>query len=167
MTFLKWALMIIGVLILLIVVALVIGYSLPKDHKIKKSLYLKSTPEIVWRRINDFEKFSSWRLELSMVEKIDTNTWIEVDKSGQKIKYQKIASTLNKSLTTEIADKDLPFGGTWTFEITVSGDSAVLTIEENGHVNNPLFRFVSKFIIGHDKSIQTYFDNLKRYEENI
>jgi hypothetical protein len=50
----------------------------------------------------------------------------------------------------------LPFGGTWVYEIVPEGDSCTLTITEHGKVYNPLFRFVSRFIMGHTATIDSY-----------
>jgi len=62
-------------------------------------------------------------------------------------------------------DETLPFGGTWTFDLTSQGEGTDLTITENGDVHNPIFRFVSRFIIGHDASIDKYLAHLKRHLE--
>jgi hypothetical protein len=49
------------------------------------------------------------------------------------------------------------FSGQWTFEITPAGsNTSILEITERGEVPNPFFRFVSRFIMGHTKSIEQY-----------
>jgi hypothetical protein len=63
-------------------------------------------------------------------------------------------------LITKIADPKLPFGGTWTYDIAPAGDSCTLTITENGEVYNPLFRFVSRFIIGQSTTMDGYIKAL-------
>ncbi|MDX6709125.1 MAG: hypothetical protein QOH96_141 [Blastocatellia bacterium] len=65
-----------------------------------------------------------------------------------------------QKLVTHIADKNLPFGGTWTYEIVPNNRSTILTITEHGEVYNPVFRFISRFVIGHTAQIDKYFDSL-------
>jgi hypothetical protein len=60
-----------------------------------------------------------------------------------------------RRLVTRIADHNLPYGGTWTYELTPDGSGTRLTITENGEVYNPIFRFVSRFIMGHTASMES------------
>ena len=70
-----------------------------------------------------------------------------------------------RRLVARIADKDLPYGGAW--EYVVSADSAdenrtLVTITERGYVSNPIFRFVSRFFIGHYSTLESYVRALGR-----
>jgi len=49
-------------------------------------------------------------------------------------------------MRTRIADTELAFGGSWTYELarTPTGGTS-LSITEDGEVYNPIFRFMSKF----------------------
>jgi hypothetical protein len=64
-------------------------------------------------------------------------------------------------MVTVIVDKNLPFGGSWTFELKAEAAATTLTITENGEVYNPLFRFMSKFIFGHTATLEKYLQDLK------
>jgi hypothetical protein len=63
-------------------------------------------------------------------------------------------------LVTRITDKSLPFGGRW--EYVVSGDrtGTRVQITEHGEVYNPVFRFVSRFIMGHSATARAYLEAL-------
>jgi hypothetical protein len=74
--------------------------------------------------------------------------------------YEAIESTAPRRLVVRIADPTLPFGGTWTYDITPAGQSCSLTITEDGEVYNPLFRFVSRFIIGQTATLDAYIKAL-------
>ena len=65
-------------------------------------------------------------------------------------------------LVTRIADKSLPFGGTWTHELSPDGPRTTLRITEDGEVYNPLFRFMSRFVFGHTATIDSYLADLGR-----
>ncbi len=69
---------------------------------------------------------------------------------------------------SRIADKKLPFAGTWTWEIAATQDGCTCRITEEGEVYNPVFRFVGTFIIAHTKTIDDYLDALgKKFGERV
>ena len=64
-----------------------------------------------------------------------------------------------------IADEDQPFGGEWEYQVAAhpsDPNKANVTITERGWVSNVLFRFVSKFVMGHESTIDTYLRSLSR-----
>jgi hypothetical protein len=80
----------------------------------------------------------------------------ETDKHGQTITYQIVQSQPPTLLKRTIADRNLPFGGSWTWDIQPQASGSLLTITEEGDVYNPVFRFVSKFILGHTRTMDNY-----------
>jgi hypothetical protein len=65
-------------------------------------------------------------------------------------------------LVTRIADKSLPFGGVWIFQVVPTAEGSRLNITENGEVYNPVFRFVSRFIFGYDRTLDAYLQDVSR-----
>jgi hypothetical protein len=61
---------------------------------------------------------------------------------------------------TVIADKGIPFGGSWDYRIIPEGAGSRITITENGEVYNPIFRFVSRYVIGHTATLDKYLSAL-------
>ena len=64
--------------------------------------------------------------------------------------------------TRHIADKKLPYGGTWTYELSSDGTGSSVRITENGEIYNVIFRFVARFFMGYTSSIDTYLADLGR-----
>lgn len=81
---------------------------------------------------------------------------------GRKVPFEQLEANPPRKLVTRISDRSLPFGGTWTYELKPSNMGTELTITEDGEVYNPLFRFVSKFVIGHTATIDQYIGALKK-----
>ena len=66
------------------------------------------------------------------------------------------------------ADPKLPFGGTWTYEVQPDVTGSAVTITEDGEVYNPIFRFVSKFIMGHKATMNGYLRALgKKFGQDV
>jgi len=56
----------------------------------------------------------------------------------------------------------LPFGGSWTIALAPEGEGTRVSIEERGEVRDPLYRFFSHFIVGHEGTMRTYLADLER-----
>jgi hypothetical protein len=142
----KWILL--GVVIVTVLVAVVaaIGALLPRDHVASRTLTMHRPAQEVWAVISDpaFAK----------------------DATGQDVPVETVESMPPKKLVTRIADPNQPFGGTWAFVITPTPTGSTLTITEAGWVSNVIFRFVSRFIMGHHATMDTYLRNVaKRLNE--
>ena len=157
----KWLLIIAVTLAGLLIVVIVIGALLPKKHKASRTVSLHHPAESVWSLISGPP---TWRPEVTNYQELPLHEghrmWRETDRHKQTITYQAIESVPPRHLVTKIADPNLPFGGTWTYEIVPVGSSCTLTITEDGEVYNPLFRFVSRFIMGQSATLEGYLKAL-------
>jgi hypothetical protein len=168
----KWVLIVIGLLVALIALVALVGALLPKSHSGIRSARFKQPPETIWHAITDVESFPTWREGVKSVERLpDRNgrpAWKETDAHGQVIPFEITAFAPPRKLVGRIADPKLPFGGTWTYEITPGDGGSRLTITENGEIYNPIFRFMAKFFLGYTSTIETYLRSLgKKFGEPV
>jgi hypothetical protein len=165
-----WILVAVGAIVALIALVVIIGLMLPKEHRASRSKSFACAPEQVWNTLTDFDNSSGWRKQLKKVEALPSRNgravWKETDKSGESISYETLELVPQKRIVRKIADEKLPFGGTWKIEIKAEASGTMVTIVEDGIVYNPIFRFVSKFILGHTHSIDTYLGDLGRHLES-
>jgi hypothetical protein len=149
----KW--LIYGGLVVVIIAGIVvlIGALLPKEHVASRKILVPAAPNDVFALIAGPSDWRGFKYELLMESPLK---WRETDTSGDVITYERVETTAPKRIVNRIADLKLPFGGSWTYEIAPSSSGSELTITENGEVYNPLFRFVSKFIMGHTATIEKY-----------
>ena len=155
----KWALMIVGLLVALVIVVVVVGYLLPVGHVATRSARFAQPPEAIWSAITDVADYPSWRND---VKKLDTlpaqdgrKRWIE-EGGGQRITFEVVEADAPRKLVVRIADAALPFGGTWTYRLTPNETGTTLSITENGEVYNPIFRFVARFVFGHASEMEKF-----------
>lgn len=82
------------------------------------------------------------------------------------VKFEVVESVPPKLLVRRVVgEKD--FGGTWTCEIASAPGGSTLTITENGEIYSAFFRFVSRFITGHHRTIDGTMAALrKRFGES-
>ena len=161
----KTVLVVSAILVLLAIVVVAIGAMLPVKHVASRSATLPASPEAVWRLITDINGFPAWRSDVKAVERLPDRdarpVWVEDTTSG-RITLAVDRAEPPRLLVLRIADPDLPFGGTWTYELSPDGSRTVLKITENGEVYNPVFRFVSRFVFGHEGTIMGYLAAIEK-----
>jgi len=169
----KWitiVLLIVAAIALAGAVAALIGSRLPRSHHATAERLLPMPPDTLWRLLTDVERFPSWRRDVKRVRRLpDRNgkpAWVEEGRSG-KMTFAFERMEPRRVLVTRIADPTLPFGGTWTLEITPAPEGARLRITEDGEIYNPLFRFMARFIFGYDGTIAGYFSALERTAHGV
>lgn len=144
------------VIIVAIVAVVVVGALLPKSHTASRTAIIKATPEQVFALISGPQNWRTDLKEYSFFEEGSRHMQRDTDKQGQTITYEIVESRPPTLRKTVIADKSLPFGGSWTWNIQPNSAGCAVTITEAGEVYNPIFRFVSRFIIGHTRTIDNY-----------
>lgn len=157
------ALAIVGALILTIVV---VGLLLPTKHRASREATYNRPAAEVFRTIATPADFPAWRTGVSKVDILPVRDgkpgWREFGKDGT-IPLEVERSVPDTTLVTRIADRSLAFGGTWTYTLMPKGDSTTLRIVEDGEVYNPVFRFVSRFVMGHTATIDRYLRDLGKH----
>ena len=144
MDFVVWILGGLGLvllLVLIVVAGVVIGGTLPRDHVAARTVSCRRSPEAIWAAINDPAIMEA---------------------RGQGMGRSEVVESVPPRLLVRKVVGERDYGGTWTCEITPTAEGCTLTITENGYVYNRFFRFVSKYVIGHHRSIDGV---LKRLQE--
>ncbi len=161
----KIVLIVIAVLVAVVIIVIAVGYSLPVKHTAVGEARLRQPPAAIFAVITDVKSFPSWRPSVKTVEVLPDSggkrRFREVGSDGS-ILYEVDRAVPDKQLVTRIADPSLPFGGSWTYDLIASGDSTTLRITEDGEVYNPFFRFVSRFVLGHTRTIDRYLIDMAK-----
>jgi uncharacterized protein YndB with AHSA1/START domain len=156
----RYALLALAVIAGFLAIVVVVGWSLPVHHRASLARTYRATPAAMYALITDAASFPSWRSDVSHVETLPAENgqaqWTETTKNGS-ISYRVEQSTPDQLLVTRIANRDLPFGGAWTYELVPAGEAeTTLRLTEDGEVYNPIFRFVSRFVMGHEATMKQY-----------
>jgi uncharacterized protein YndB with AHSA1/START domain len=155
-----------GLMVVAAAVVSIVGAALPERHEATRSIILPAAPADVYRVIADQQNAPAWRKDLTRVEMLGASggrkQFREHGTNGT-VTYEVVEDVPGQRLVTRIVDRDLGYSGSWTYVITRREGGSVLTITENGQVSNVLFRFMSRFVFGHTKSIDSYLASLSRY----
>ena len=146
-----------AVVLLFAVAAVVtaVGFSLPVAHVATRDAVVDAPVADVFARISDPARYREWRTDLDEVELLgsDPLRWRERS-AGDTITYEATERRAPTRFVARIADRDLPFGGTWTWELQPAAAGTRVTITEHGEVYNPVFRFMSRFVFSHTATME-------------
>lgn len=159
----KWLLIVVGVLVGLVAVAWIIGSLIPREHVATRAARFKQPPEKIWEAITNVEGMTSWRRDLKGIERLPGQdgrpAWAETTSFG-KMPLEVTEWEPPRRMVTRITDPELPFGGTWTYEVSAADDGATLRLTEKGHIKPALFRFMARTIFGYTSTMEQYLKSL-------
>jgi hypothetical protein len=144
-------------LVLLVLAVVVTGSLLPKRHVASRKATYRATPEQLFSLIAGPQ---NWRPDVLRSEEVPGDAGKqflrETTRNGETITYELLDRVPPSSLKRRIATENLPYSGTWTYALESAGEMTTVRITEVGQVTNPLFRFVSRFLLGPTQSIDAY-----------
>jgi len=151
------------VLVVLLVATWFYGRSLERDHIVSSSITLIAPADSVWRVVRNFETQPNWWSALKSSKRLvgrPRETWEQDMGRSGIVRFEIRSETPGRRLVTEILNDDQQdFGGTWTYDVVTTGAGTEITITENGWVETPLYRVVSKWM-GKHRTIDSYLRSL-------
>jgi hypothetical protein len=160
----RWILWIGAGLAVVVLIVVVVGAMLPKAHTASRTARIAMPPEALYTLLSDVDRYQSWRPDVKSLQRLPDRdgkpAWIE-DAGGMKIPLRFERMERPSLLVSRIDGSDLPFGGTWTYQIAPAAGGSDLTITENGEVYNVFFRFMSRFVFGHHATMDGFIKHLQ------
>ena len=141
-------------------IVMIVGSRLPVSHVASRTVTIGAPTDVVFNTMTDFAAAASWRTELKSVT-VTTDPATGRQRVTEDSKNGKMTMEVEQVVTptrfvTRIVDEGLPYGGAWAHSLDAQGNATRVTITEHGEVYSPLFRFVSKYIMGHTGTIDAY-----------
>lgn len=125
-----------------------------REHRVARTIQIAQNRDAVWARITDYANSPDWRPKLQGVHRVadrdDRPVWREGDLLMETVEEER-----PRRLVRRIADPGA-FGGEWRFTLEEAGTGCRLVITEDGWVQNPVMRLVSRYRGGHTREINRY-----------
>jgi uncharacterized protein YndB with AHSA1/START domain len=154
-----------GSFLALILLAVLLGLVLPREHQVDRRLHLKAPPEKVWTLVAEHAQDPTWRSQLKSTTRVSDRkghpVWEDAFANGEKIAYETTERVEGRKLVRTIVDQKL-FGGTWTYEVQPESAGTMLSLSEHGWVSIP-FRAVARFVFGHASTLELYLKDVARH----
>ena len=150
----------------ILVVMLVLGSRVPRQHMATAAITLNAPQQGVWDRISNVSAQPGWRSGLKAVDPLPMQDshpcWLEHNSMG-KMPMCEVLSAPTATRIVRIADPSLPFGGTWTYTLSPDGPATTrLNITENGTTGPPLWRFIEHYLYHEDTQMKQYEADLAK-----
>ena len=162
----KWILRIFILLVVLIAIALAIGYALPAQHTLTRSIVLKQTPENVFAALADLPNLPSWDHGVKKVEMLAPVDGKEASRQtldGNMVMTIVTTESLPPNrLVRTIGEGQGPFSGSWTYNIRQTTDGSEVSLTEDATVPNPVFRLMCQ-IFGPTKYLDQHLSDLAKH----
>jgi uncharacterized protein YndB with AHSA1/START domain len=154
-----WLLAALGAVVGLVLLLVVVGMLLPREHTARATIELAATPERVWAVVSDFAGAARWRPDLESV-RLDTSSggtvrFVETTPEGE-IPFEVVSQDPPRRQVVRVIDDGLPFGGTWTWELVPLGGGTGVTLTEDGFTRNPIYRTLGLVFFRPTESIARY-----------
>ena len=155
-------------LLLVIVLFLITGLSMKKEHRISRNIFIKAPLDQVWNAVTDVVRQIEWRTDLQKIELKESTdgcmVWAEISKTGSVSTQRVLNSQENKLFETETLPTSIYSGHSIT-EFSPSQAGTTLRITESLRVENPLKRPFARTIKKLELSANQYQEDLKHYLE--
>ncbi len=156
-----------GLLVLTGIVLYLVGRAQPERHTASIAFTLPKPRPAVWAALTDYATMPRWwpavksiRLETRLNGEIVT--W-NTDSHGKEIGFCTKSEQSPARLVREIVGDELPFGGTWTYELAEENGVTRVTLTEDGFIKPALFRGIAKLFMKPDATMRDFERHFTRY----
>ena len=138
------------------------GNMFDEEHRVQVRVRFVRPLNEVWKTLSDIKAQTDWNKSLDSVtlESENPEIWAE-NYSGRVLRMETVERVENQRLVRRLVGDDLPFGGTWTYELKNLGGETLLTLTEEGHIKNPMFRFRAHSVCGLNSSLKAAVEALE------
>ena len=141
------------------------GSTQPRDHVASITVQLDRPPAEIFAIVEDVGSYPCWRTGVSKVDVVSNDPLRFVEYiDGEGVTYEVAERIKGRKLVSRIADEDLPYGGTWTYELSESDSGTALTITERGFVDGLVMRGMASLLMDPRASIAQYQTDLQGFE---
>jgi hypothetical protein len=158
-----WLIYAVGAILFLVAAMVLAGLKVPREHTASRAARFRQPMQRVFEIISGPP---DWRPEVLRYEMLPPangkKRWREVWKRHQAFIVVLEEAEPPFRIVNRIADENHTFAGTWTQELQEVPEGTLLRVTEAGEIHNPLFRFLSRYVIGYHRSIERYLHALAR-----
>jgi hypothetical protein len=168
----KWIVRFLSIFLLIVVLAIALGFALPARTEHTRSVTLKQPPDAIFTILSDVQSMPKWNRNMEKIEMLPPIDGKEATKQsfkgGMTMTIVTAESLAPTHLVREMRENPgSPFVGSWTYEITPADNGSNVVLKEKSEIKNPFFR-VMVFAFGPTKYMDEHLVDLaKNFGENV
>ncbi len=167
----RWILIVLGLLVFVAAIGYTAGARLPLAHSASVRARFAVPPDSLYAAIVAVDSYPKWRADVKTVTRLPDHNghtaWRETTGSGA-LDYEATVAVQPNRVVNTITTKDAGFTGQWIFQILPDSTGSTLTITEEGAIEQPLFRFMQRYVFGMTASMETFLHALGgRFGERV
>jgi uncharacterized protein YndB with AHSA1/START domain len=152
-------------LIAISILIIVIGFLLPEQITVSRTVNLNASPEKVFAIVSNAENQPQWRKDVKAVKMQPARDgWTEETTSSASIEFKVRRKEPDARLELEFTSSQ-GFSGYWVGVFTPSAQGTTLQITETVITPNPFLRVISRAFSFTDKFIDAYISDLQKSVE--
>jgi uncharacterized protein YndB with AHSA1/START domain len=135
-----------------IVVLVILGKGVPKDHVSSVSVLISATPEAVYDRVSDVPSHAKWAEGITSVHVLPDhgNTRRhEIVMGRNRFEVDSIVTHRPLCFTMSVADKNDAFHGQWEYRLTPEGSGTRVVLTEHGVIKGSIPRAAVHYMFGY------------------
>ena len=152
-----------GVLVAVVTLGTVVpGLLMDGTHVSTRTADYGVPPEELWPVITDWQGNAAWRSDVDRVEVIESREESLVVFHGPQGRLPVRVTQMEapERLVTQIADPELPFGGTWTWDLEPHEGGTRLVLTEHGEVYSAPMRTMAALFMDVTATQDAYLTEL-------
>jgi uncharacterized protein YndB with AHSA1/START domain len=167
----SWLLGLLIAIVALGAIVFVVGLMIPAEDETVVSITLAAPPHVVWQVLTDYAALGSWQPQYARTELTTSRSgsqparWRAVFKDGYVVNFEETEYDAPRRLVNKIADKNLPFGGSWTMVLTPVQEGTHLTLISKAELPNPFLRIAAKLLARPRPILENVLHELKKKVE--
>ena len=156
-----------GLICLTVAGLYLLGRTQPANHTAAISFLLPRPRARVWAALTDYVNLPAWWPAVKAV-RFETRPGGEIvtwnrDAHGREVGFRTREENAPTHLVREIVGDDLPFGGTWTYDLEEVAGGTKVNLREDGFVSSPLFRGIARVFLAPDATMRDFERHFTAY----
>jgi uncharacterized protein YndB with AHSA1/START domain len=149
-----------GLLVLAGFALYLLGRAQPGRHTASITFTLPKPRAVVWAALTDYAAMPKWwpavrAIRFETRPNGDVLTW-NTNAHGREVAFRTRDEKAPARLVREIVGDDLPFGGTWTYDLIEEAGATRVTLTEDGFIRPPLFRGLARLFMKPDATMRDF-----------
>lgn len=145
---------------------LVYGATVPTQHRAASMARFGQSRQDLWAALADFPGQAAWRADVDRVEPLP-------ERDGRPVWLFHTGHGSFPCMVTEVEegrlltvttppDAELPWSGSWTWQISGADGGHAVTVIEDGEIHNPFFRGLTALVFGYHATMDEFLVELGR-----